>query len=121
MEDDEESAVEEEIEEEVAEEIEEEETTLHEEAPSTPTPTTPPTPAQPAAEPKVSETEESEPPQTESDSEGVTVVATTPKRKSRMPKPVSRIMVAWCSVPKFRRLGSYVQPQMKSGGDFRNW
>lgn len=120
MEDDEESAVEEEIEEEVAEEIEEEETTLHEEAPSTPTPTTPPTPAQPAAEPKVSETEESEPPQTESDSEGVTVVATTPKRKSRMPKPVSRIMVAWCSVPKFRRLGSYVQPQMKSG-DFRNW
>ena len=89
MEDDEES-VGEEIEEEVTEEIEEEERTLQEEEEaSTPTPTTPPTPAQLAAEVKASETEESEPPQIESDSEGVTVVAPPPKRKGRMLKPVS--------------------------------
>ncbi|KAK7114118.1 protein fantom-like isoform X1 [Littorina saxatilis] len=74
MEDDEES---------VGEEIEEEE---EEDERSTPTPTTPPTPAQMAAQAKASASEESEPPQIESDSEGVTTVAPPAKRKSRMPK-----------------------------------
>ena len=103
MEDDEEESLTEEIEEEVAEEVEEEITPEEaEDSPSTPTPQTPSTPARLAAEMKESETEESEAPPIESDSEGVMTVAAPPKRQARMPKSVSLLQSEHWNASFFR-------------------